>query len=509
MMMSAEPCCAVDLIRLERVSLRVGGRWILPETSWTIRQGENWVVRGPNGSGKTSLTAALTGEVPVVAGRRWLNPDVIDVGHIARLSFETHQQLVARDERLDESRGFATIDDPGTRVHALLAAAAPHADSLKDVSGRLALADLMEQPIRSLSTGEMRRLLVARALLGRPRLLILDEPFDGLDGAMRRQLADTISALVREGLQIILVTHRVEECLPVMTHYLVLGQDRILEKGEIAAATWRLDRPSKGKACQPPALSSREDTTGSMPDRPAVPMIRMRGTTVAYGRRVVLDKLDWCVYPGENWLVSGANGAGKSTLLRLISADHLQAYANDIYLFGRRRGSGESIWEIKQRIGMVSGELQIHYRRPLSGYQTVLSGFFDSVGLFRQADRAQQGRARRWMARLAIEGLAEMPFDRMSSGQRRMVLIARAVVKDPDLLILDEPCQGLDAPNRARVLTLVDYIGTRTPTSLIFTTHHAEERPACMTRELRLIKGRGWDCRRIGTGHPPMVDALR
>lgn len=226
-------------------------------------------------------------------------------------------------------------------------------------------------------------------------------------------------------------------------------------------------------------------------------MIRMAKVSVAYNERQVLKELDWCVNRGENWLVSGSNGAGKSTLLRLISADHLQAYANDIFLFGRKRGTGESIWEVKQRIGLVSSEFQVRYRRPLKGFDVILSGFFDSVGLFRLADRTQRRRARDWIARLQLEEFADAPFDRISSGQQRMVLIARAVVKDPELLILDEPCQGLDTANRARVLTMVDHIGTETQTNLIFTTHHADERPICMTHELRLSRDGGWACRRL------------
>jgi molybdate transport system ATP-binding protein len=226
-------------------------------------------------------------------------------------------------------------------------------------------------------------------------------------------------------------------------------------------------------------------------------MIQMAKVSVAFNDRQVLKELDWRVNRGENWLVSGPNGAGKSTLLRLISADHLQAYANDIFLFGRKRGTGESIWEIKQRIGLVSSEFQVRYRRPLKGFDVILSGFFDSVGLFRLASRTQRQRARDWIARLQLEEFAEAPFDRMSSGQQRMVLIARAVVKDPELLILDEPCQGLDTANRVRVLAIVDHVGRETPTNLIFTTHHADERPACMTHELQLTGDGGWACRRV------------
>jgi molybdate transport system ATP-binding protein len=486
-----------DLIRLEDITLRVGGRWILPNTSWTIGRGQNWVVLGPNGSGKTSLTAALTGEVPVVAGRRWLNPDGIREQDMARLAFETHRQLIARDEARDETRGFAGIDDPGMSAHVLLKATGSRPDTLAAVADRLELTSLLNQPLRSLSTGEMRRLLMARALLHRPHLLILDEPFNGLDASMRQHLADMITGLAREGLQVILVSHRQEEILPVMTHYLELGANRILDKGKFSGTSLHGYRKAKRKQTDTTDLEKTSNRSKSDQPDGDTPIIRMVNASVAYRHRRVLDSVNWCVYRGENWLVSGPNGAGKSTLLRLISADHLQGYANDIFLFGRKRGTGESIWEIKQRIGLVSNEFQVRYRKSLSGYEVILSGFFDSVGLFRLAGKTQRKQARDWVTRLQIEHLAEIPFDRMSSGQQRMVLIARAVVKEPELLILDEPCQGLDASNRERVLAMIAHIGAATPTNLIVTTHHADERPTCMTHELRLTKGGDWNCRRL------------
>jgi len=486
-----------SLIRLENITLRVGGRWLLPGTSWTIRQGQNWVVLGANGSGKTSLTAALTGEVPVVAGRRWLNPDLIREEHMARLAFDTHQRLIARDEALDEARGFAGKEEVGLSVQALLQRCAKAAGAVQAIVDRLALTSMLHQPLRSLSTGEMRRFLLARALLRRPRLLILDEPFDGLDPAMRDQYADIVAGLVQEGLQTVMVTHRQKEILPVMTHYLMLGEEGILARGRLPLKPFP---PGGADAGRPPAAAPACPFSARGPLKNPESgrlLVRMVGVSVAYNERRVLHRLDWCVRAGENWLVSGPNGAGKSTLLRLISADHLQAYANDIFLFGRKRGTGESIWEIKQRIGLVSSEFQVRYRKPISGYQVILSGFFDSVGLFRHAGPAQRKQARDWIVLLQLEKLAERRFDRMSSGQQRIVLIARAVVKTPELLILDEPCQGLDAANRERVLAMVAHIGSETPTNLIFTTHHADERPPGITHELRLSGDGSWGCRRF------------
>jgi molybdate transport system ATP-binding protein len=214
----------------------------------------------------------------------------------------------------------------------------------------------------------------------------------------------------------------------------------------------------------------------------------MRNTSVRYGDRTLFSGLDWRMEAGENWLILGPNGSGKTTLLKLIAGDHPQAYANDIRLFGRPRGSGESIWEIKQRIGLVSSEFQIRYRKPVSALEAVVSGFFDSVGLYRRAAPDQISAARGWLAALGMTDKADRRVTHLSYGEQRLILIARAMVKCPDLLILDEPCQGLDAANRDRVLALADGIGGRTGTNLIFVTHHPEEIPGCITHMLRFRK---------------------
>jgi len=200
----------------------------------------------------------------------------------------------------------------------------------------------------------------------------------------------------------------------------------------------------------------------------------------------VISGLDWTVRKGENWAVSGPNGSGKTTLMGLIAADHPQAYANDIALFGKKRGSGESIWEIKHRIGLLSPEFQAGYRPAISVLEAVISGFFDSVGLYRFPEEEQIAAARRWVDRVGLTGLADRPLDRLSYGEKRLALLARSMVKAPRLLILDEPCQGLDPANRGAILSIVDEIGRSPYTQIIFITHHSEEIPTCTTHRLFL-----------------------
>ena len=217
----------------------------------------------------------------------------------------------------------------------------------------------------------------------------------------------------------------------------------------------------------------------------------MHNVTVRYGEKVILDRLNWTVQSRENWMVVGPNGAGKSTLLSLIAGDHLQAYSNDIRVFGCQRGSGESIWDLKQRIGLVSSEFQVKYRNEIRGRHVVLSGFFDSIGLYRQASPTQRAQAEAWIAALGLEALAEAEYQKLSYGQQRLILLVRALVKHPELLILDEPCQGLDPQNRERILRIVDRIGHETATQVLYITHATEDTLRCLHHVLRFVPQAG------------------
>jgi molybdate transport system ATP-binding protein len=217
-------------------------------------------------------------------------------------------------------------------------------------------------------------------------------------------------------------------------------------------------------------------------------LVELKHATVAYGDHVVFKDLTWTVRRGENWAVVGPNGSGKTTLLGLITGDNLQAYANEVYLFGKRRGEGESIWDIRRRLGVVSPELQLQYRHPVPAREVILSGFFDSIGLYRKATEEQVALADQWLEFLGMTDRADRPFNRLSYGEKRLMLIVRAMVKSPELLILDEPCQGLDRSNREMVLALMQSIGNRGSTGLIYITHHQEELIPCIKQVLKLKK---------------------
>ena len=482
------------VIKLENVTLRVRDRLLLPHTDWQIESGQQWAILGPNGSGKTSLVKALTGEVPIVRGKLSLSKSAATASRTGYVSFEQHQRLIAREEKREESRWFSGDLERFTTVYETLLESCPQpgssARAVEQTAVDLKIQDLLERNIRVLSTGEMRKVQLARILINSPEILILDEPFDGLDSSSREGLAKIINGLMDDSRTVILVTHRRREILPNISHVLGLSAGRVVFQGrrEDVLLPDRLNRlyPDlfDGSFRIPQVIDdSRQADTATPPEA----LISMKNVTVRYGAATVLDGVNWTVRSGENWVVLGPNGCGKTTLLNLITGDNAQAYANDITLFGKRRGTGESIWDIKSRTGVISSELQIRYRKPVTALEVVLSGFFDSVGLYRRHTDRQRKIADHWIGVLGIAANSDRGFNQLSYGEQRMVLLARAMVKLPQILILDEPCQGLDRSNRQRILDAIDVIG-RGRTNIVYVTHYADEIPACMTHLLQFKK---------------------
>ena len=315
-----------------------------------------------------------------------------------------------------------------------------------------------DRPLVTLSSGELRKYQLRRALESGTKVLVIDNPYIGLDPQARKDLTRQLTELSATT-TLVLVLSRVAEIPPFITHVVPVADGQMGEKVPLKAY---LD------AVLPPAV------------------IRMRGVTISYGERMILDALDWTVREGEHWALTGANGSGKSTLLSLICADNPRAYACDIELFGRPRGSGETIWDIKRNIGYVSPELHRAFQVDAPALDIVASGLFDTEGLFRHPSGEQYACACRWMAEFGIEDLAETPFLRLSSGQQRLCLVARAFVKDPRLYVLDEPLHGLDEPQRRRVKALLDRFCGAPGKTLLMVTHYPEEYPACIDHSLTL-----------------------
>jgi molybdate transport system ATP-binding protein len=203
----------------------------------------------------------------------------------------------------------------------------------------------------------------------------------------------------------------------------------------------------------------------------------MRDVNVGWGEKRVLCHLNWTVLPGEHWLIRGPNGAGKTTLLELITGDNMQVFSNDVSIFGKRRGSGETLWDIRSRLGIVSHRLHLEYRRvgdtPLEA--VLISGFYDSIGLYEVPGDREKAAAKQWLALAGLDARRNEPFKALSYGEQRVALILRGAVKSPPLLILDEPCHGLDTEGRSLVLDLMDTVAALGASTLLHVTHDPTE----------------------------------
>ncbi len=513
-------------ISLENITVRLQDRPYLHNTSWQINSNENWAVLGPNGSGKTTLARSILGEVPIIKGKityHFFGGDRQNRAAVANaigyVSPELHRDIVKRENLQNRFREFSGKTHEFTSVKELIlngkgaATTEIHHDNpLCAVSKKIGIETLLERDITSLSTGEMNTALIARALLGKPQLLILDEPFDGLDKSSRRSLADIINALARADIQLILITHRFEEIVPNVTHVLLLKRGQIFRAGrkEAVFSPQIIDDVYEmgDRSIQPNPQNlitvlprrkekRRRPAQNKTGEDPRV-LIEMKNVTVQYGTKLILDGFSWIVKEGQNWEILGPSAAGKSTVLALIHGDNLQAYANEIYLFGQKRGAGQSLWDIRQKIGYISSDLQLRQHRHIEAFKVVCSGFFASNGLYRRCSSDQLALAGAWTRFLDVSHLDAQKFGRLSHGQRQLILLARAMVKSPAFLFLDEPFLGLDIKNKSKLRTVFEYIGRHTPTHLIYVPDQAEETLNCITHVLQMARGKVIGARALG-----------
>lgn len=424
-------------------------------------KGKITVIFGPNGSGKTRWAEQKRREMASDSVRYLAFSDAYgpatDRAYYLQLRWNQHDidqetptvgKLLGIDNEADETRR----------------------QWLAQLIELFGMSSLLDKYVILLSSGELRKFQLIKTLLARPKTLILDNPYIGLDAAARDQLNELFPRLAEEeGIDL----------------YLLLSR-----KGDIPAYAEDIQKFESAEVRECDDIAERSHLVPSYP-RTSVPsktVIEMHKVSIRYGERTILRDLDWTVMKGERWALCGPNGCGKSTLLSLVCADNPQSYACDIRLFGHQRGSGESIWEIKRHIGYVSPEMHRSYLRPIPTLQVVASGLKDTVGLYIRTTAAEKDICREWMQYFGIEHLAERSFMTLSSGEQRLALVARAFVKNPDLLILDEPLHGLDDNNRQLVLGLIENYCQDASKTLIMVTHYEEEIPHCIHKRINLTK---------------------
>lgn len=466
----------------------------LASVSFELGAGEAWGVVGPSGGGKEALAAALAGMARVAPNEGGSYRNDL-AGRTAFLSFEAASALVAAELAADDSDYVEGGVSEGTPVRLYLAAALageearryPGGEGLEghELAVECGVERLMDRGLRRLSTGECRRVMLCRALLSRPALLAAVEPYQGLDAASRAALAARLEAMAASG-ETALVLVDEAESLPASVAMLA----------EVSGGALRYAGPRAAYAPIRPTMGG-PGAAGDLGPLPALrfpatePLVELRDVTVSWSGRVVLDRLSWTVHQGEHWLVRGPNGSGKTTLLELISGDNPQAYREDVRVFGRRRGAGQSVWELRARLGLVSYRLHLEHRRlgSVTAEEVVASGLRDSIGLYGPASDGELEATRAWLRLAGFEGRGREAFGRMSYGEQRTLLVARAAIKEPELLVLDEPCHGLDGEQRRLVLGLLDAIAARGRSTILHVTHDPLEARPFERRVLELRPG--------------------
>lgn len=446
----------------------------------TICRSDFWVVVGGNGSGKSVFARTLRGDFPLTSGRF-----DSDFCKISLSSFEQQQQLI---EAIFHARNNDTVepDDFGLTARQVILAEGGEANRCEYYAEQLGILALLDRPFIQLSTGESRKVLLCQLLVSEPDLLILDEPFEGLDQPSVQHWLSLLQQLWQQ-MAVVLIVNRFNDIPPQATHIALLDQLNLVWQGSQAEAAQNAlfqQLVYAETAIEVPLPTSPQPPVRLPPD--VVPF-ELKNVTVQYGEKQILADLSWTVKPQQHWWIKGPNGAGKSTLLSLITGDHSQAYANHVVLFGKQRGSGETIWEIKQRIGYVSSQLHMDYRVNCSVCDVIVSGFFDSIGVYQRIPDTLKHKAQEWLARLNLLHLANAPFRSLSWGQQRLLLIARAMVKHPPILILDEPLQGLDGLNRKLVKHFIDQLVQNSQTQLLFVSHQESDAPDCISHLFEFV----------------------
>ncbi|MGA7539554.1 MAG: ATP-binding cassette domain-containing protein [Steroidobacteraceae bacterium] len=486
-------------MRLESVRLDRGGRRVLEDVSWTIRPGERWVLAGANGAGKTQLLKLIAGSVwPTPTGRevrryRWK-------GDLWRTPYEIQDEIgyvgAERQDRYTRYGWNHTVEQVvATGIHRtdlpLHATSDADRGRVATILRRLRIEALAGRRFLTLSYGERRLTLLARALASRPGLLLLDELLNGLDMTNHGRALRWLEGSARSALPWVLSSHRVEDVPSSATHALVLERGRVKYRGAIRRAP--LARWLEGRSAPAPRPSLHRRAGGANVGQRAPArrssnrvLARLTNAFVHLDGHVVLKDISLAVQTGECWVVHGSNGSGKTTLLRTLYGDYGVAVGGRIERAGIK--AGVPLQAFKERVGIIAPHLQADHPQELTVNAVVQSGRHASIGLNDAPTAADRIAARRALRVFGLTALGARTLRELSYGQLRRVLFARACVREPALLLLDEPFSGVDGPTRRELSQRLEAM-VAAGTTVVMTTHRRSEWPRCATHELELAQG--------------------
>ena len=448
---------------------------LLEIARWDIQPGERWAVLGGSDAQRSALCSYL---------REQLNQSDLNYQEISPAAQE---QCIAEEIRRSQT-GIANEINTGTRVLDFLSAEQPHSGStVTELVYKLGFEHCLNKHFRDLSSGETRRALIIRALKSARDFYLLQDPYEGLDKDSRPVAKVHVEQALQKG-SAVFIASRKEQLPQNSTHLAYIKNKELICEQLGTPLTDRLE--SLQSIIEPeqtvviPELPKDHPFHKADPLDPGKALVSMKDVTVAYAEqeKAIFENINFEIHPFQHCQITGRNGAGKSTLLKLITGDHPQVYNNDIQVCGFRRGGGESVWEVKRHIGYMGGEMLWNYRSSsqLAGktLNVVISGLYDSIGLYTTANTADKACARAWLDVFDMSDCANQRFNKLSMAEQRLALIARALIKRPALLILDEPCQGLDSVDRRRVLSIVEKLIGAKACTVLYVSHHDDEKIA-------------------------------
>ncbi|MGC8743965.1 MAG: ATP-binding cassette domain-containing protein [Verrucomicrobiia bacterium] len=500
------------LVEFRNATFEINGETVFPSTTLKIKKGEQWGIVGHNGSGKSLLIQAILGEILPVSGEvsfsfyneHGSESDPADV--IAVVSAQKQREFILRESSFYQSRWHSGIEEGEHTVAEFLSQRVvedinPFAVDAKvsdpdefekrrtEIIDALGIHPLLKRKILHLSNGEQRKVLLARSLLKKPQILIIDDPYAGLDAESRLRVKEILVKLKSTDITLILISHRLDEISKFIKNLIIVRDYRIIWQGTKAQALRKIRDDDNFNSSM---VVMRSRAKPLFPRRAPVfkTVIKVKNLTIRANDKVILEGLDWTVRSNEHWAIVGKNGAGKTTLLNVIRGDHPQVFAQDITLFDKKLESPRDFLNARKRIGSFSLELHQHFPLESSCLDSVCSGFHNTLGLFNKVSSEYRKRALILLEDFGLGSFARTSLGELSVGQQRLVLICRAIVKNPWLLILDEPCQGLDTIQKLSVLRAVDRIAEQTNARILFVTHILNEMPQCITRILKLNGGK-------------------
>ena len=502
------------LINIQKCRIQNDKEIFIKEFSCQIKATENWLVIGPNGGGKADFLNALSGNLKIVKNQDDSILQIPQPNDLELVSLEKAARIIQEERENDESEFLEGGVDIGRTGKVFIAQSLKNPDQINQIENLpevklCGIQHILERGLKYMSTGEIRRTLLAKALISKKKLLILSDPFAGIDVESRKILLDFFTQMTNphaenhQGTQIILCMERWNEIPQTITHVIEFSNKEVSFCGERkdyeiilqkrkAESENQIEKQKQdfekelNQTLQETFVLQNEKSDSEDEEI----LVEMKNVNVGWDGRLVLENLNWTLKKHEHWLIRGPNGCGKTTFLELITGDNKQVYSNDIWIFGIKRGSGESIWDIKKRLGIVSYRLHVEYRMigGISLQNVIISGFRDSIGLYGEATDVEKDAAKKWLKLGGFINRENELFSNLSYGEQRAILILRAAVKCPEILILDEPCHGLDEENRRMILHLLDLIAENKTSTLLHVTHDMNEVLKCEKHILEMEK---------------------